>query len=650
VLLSPNHLELIIKVHMRLVLTDWTMHQQKKTVLLVALPFAGVTIPSIQLAVLEAYCRHKGISIETRHLYLKAAEIYGLQNYHSLIYPPNDSYTAQMAFSRYVFPEHWEKTKDRFKEFYTARAKESACSFDDYIHRTDILYHWIIDHVDWQSFDLIGFTLNYGQLLPSLAIAKKIKELDSTKTIVFGGSRTVGDLGVNVLRAFEYVDYIVSGDGEDALTSLASDDENHQSIPGLIYRDGTEVRWNTQEPEIDLNTLPTPTYDQFYKELRMTSPEIHQYYQYYGRLPLEITRGCWWNRCTFCNLNIQHHCYREKHPDRIINDIRALSERHHILDFQLIGNTLPKKDYRTLFGNLKSLGRDFSFFVETRAGQLTSQDYTLMKEAGFTHIQTGIESFSKNYLRKMNKGARVIDNIAALKFCKENGITNTYNLLIRYPSEEPTDYEETKTIAALLKGYLDAPQLCELRVMHGSAIHHHPEQFNIARFAPTTIDKIMYPPDYIDKGFTFVYDVTRKELRPDHPWESLIDEWKKEQDRTRNERNDPHTIGAHLNFYFVDGGTFIKVYDKRDTQNIKIFVLNTLERNVFLTCVDIISFTEIQRRCSELPEFELIAILQSFQQNGLVFTEDDDYVCLPLQSHVKHISEKDIECLVNITP
>ncbi|HIH29678.1 MAG TPA: hypothetical protein HA260_07745, partial [Thermoplasmata archaeon] len=87
------------------------MHNEKKSVLVVSMPFAGITIPSIQLAVLETYCRKQGIAIETRHLYLKAAEFYGLQNYHSLIYPPNDSYTAQMVFSRYVFPEHWEKNQ-----------------------------------------------------------------------------------------------------------------------------------------------------------------------------------------------------------------------------------------------------------------------------------------------------------------------------------------------------------------------------------------------------------------------------------------------------------------------------------------------------------------------------------------------------------
>jgi ribosomal peptide maturation radical SAM protein 1 len=628
------------------------MHDEKKSVLLVAMPFAGITIPSIQLPVLERYCRERGITIETRHLYLKAAELYGLQNYHTLIYPPNDSYTAQMVFSKYVFPEHWKNNEDRFREFFNhhfvQNSQLSQFLFDEYVHRTDRLYQWILDHVDWQSYDLIGFTLNYGQLLPSLAIAKKIKELAPEKKIVFGGSRTTDALGMNVLRAFEYVDFIVSGDGEDALFLLTSDYENYRSIPRLMYRMGDEIFWNRSDVVVDLNAAPIPSYDQFYKELALTSEDVQKYYQYYGRLPVEISRGCWWNRCTFCNLNIQHHCYQEKSVDRIIQEIQLLSERYRMMEFQLIGNTLPKTEYRTLFEKLKNLGRDFSFFVEARAGQLTSDDYMSMKEAGFITIQTGIESFSQNYLRKMNKGVRVIDNIAVLKFCKENGIKNNYNLIVRYPNEEQVDFDETKKIIHLLKGYLDAPTLCELRVMHGSLIQRHPEQFNIERLEPTPIDLIMYPLEFLEKGFSFMYDFKRKILSRENPWESLVEEWKKEREISELEGITRQTTVDRLIFYFVDGGSFIKIYDKRDRRNIRIFVLNELERVVFLACVDVVSLQQLKQRFTNIPEFELIAMLQSFEQNELVFVDNEYYLCLPLRFSISEHPVIRTECQVNV--
>ena len=56
------------------------MHTDKKNVLLLSMPYAGFDIPSIQLALLEAYLKQKNVNIHTEHLYLKAADFYGINN------------------------------------------------------------------------------------------------------------------------------------------------------------------------------------------------------------------------------------------------------------------------------------------------------------------------------------------------------------------------------------------------------------------------------------------------------------------------------------------------------------------------------------------------------------------------------------------
>ena len=612
------------------------MHTDSKNVLLVSMPFAGTSIPSIQLAVLEGYLKGRDINIKTRHLYLKAAEIYGLNNYNFLIYPPNDSYTAQMVFSKYVFPEHWQKTEDRFREYFNENLSKNKeiqkqFTFDNYVQQTDKFYNWILENTDWRSYDIIGFTLNYGQLLPSLAIAKKIKELCPDKKIIFGGSRTTGTLGIKVLEAFNYVDFIVSGDGEDALYRLASEYQNYESIPRLMHRKGNEVIWNESDAVVDINSLPIPSYDSFYEELKLTSMEVQQYFFYNGRLPVEISRGCWWNQCSFCNLNIQHKKYREKNVDRIIKEIQFLSDRYRMLDFQIIGNTLPKTEYRALFEKLKDLERDFTFFVEARAGQLISEDYVMLKEAGFTTIQTGIESFSPHYLKKMNKGTRVIDNIASLKFCKENGIMNSYNLIVGYPNEEPIDFEETKKNIHLFKQYLDPPQICYLRVLFGSPIHRNPEQFNIQKWEYAPIDRLMYPQEFLEKGFNFVFGFKMNEELDKFKWEQIVDEWKREYALLEIQGIEKQTAIDKFIFYFVDGGNFVKIYDKRDRMKIQIYVLDELERKVFLSCIDVISYNELQEKLPEIPEFKLAAILDTFEKSSIVFHENNSYLSLPLQ-------------------
>ncbi|MCK5458374.1 MAG: RiPP maturation radical SAM C-methyltransferase, partial [Thermoplasmatales archaeon] len=532
------------------------MHSNKKSVLLVSMPFAETSIPSIQLDLLEQYLVERNIKIKSRHLYLKAAEFYGLLNYNILINSPNDSYIAQMVFSKYVFLEHWKKTKDKFKDFFNKEISgdknfKKKFTFQQYIRKTEEFYNWIIENVDWDSYDLIGFTLNYGQLLPTLAISKKIKEIFPIKKIIFGGSRTIGELGKRILDAFEYVDFIVSGDGEDPLYLLASDYNNYESIPNLIYRKDNKIIWNRSNSCIDLNTLPMPSFNSYYEELGSTSEEIQQYFFLRGRLPVEISRGCWWNNCNFCNIGIYNQEYREKHVDRIIEEIQLLSDKYKTLTFQLTGNTLPKKDYKKNLNKIKELGQDFTFILEARAGLLKSDDYTLLKEAGVTIIQTGIETFSQNYLKKMNKGVRLIDNIAALKFCKENQINNIYNIITNCPNEEKLDFEETKKNIQLFKQYLDPPQISKFIVKFGSPIHQNPGKYNIKHFENINIDKIMFPKEFLEKNISYYYNFKRKDNFVENDWGQMVSDWKNEHEQHISEWLKSQSTIDKLIFYFV---------------------------------------------------------------------------------------------------
>lgn len=610
------------------------MPSDKKNVLLISMPFAGINIPSIQLAILERYLKERDVNIKTKNLYLKAAEFYGINNYNSLIFPPNDSYTAQLIFSKYLFPNHWIKNEERCRTYFNEKNLKNKqthvkFTYESYVKKTDIFYNWILENVECKNYDIIGFTLNYGQFLPSLAIAKKIKELNSEKIIIFGGSRTVGNLGVKVLESFDFVDFIVSGDGEESLYRLAIDYQNYESIPGLIYRKEKKVCWNDSANNINLDDLSIPSYNTFFEELNSVSVEIQRYFHYFGYLPIEISRGCWWNKCSFCNLNLQHQNYREKNIDKIVEELQFLSDNYKILNFQFIGNTLPAKNCKNLFNQIIALGKDFNILTEARADNLKSADYRLLKEAGFNYIQTGIESFSRSYLKKMNKGTRSIENIAALKFCKENGIINKYNLIVDYPNEEGIDFEETKKTIRIFKNYLEPPQLCYLRVLYGSPIFCDPGKYNISQLDFVDIDRLMFPQEILDKHISFVYNYQNSKSC-NKKWEQLVENWKIEREMLKIEGIRSQNIIDQLIFYYVDGENFLKIYDKRDLNNIQIFNLTEIERKIFLGCCDIVTFKQLSEKLSDISENDLVEILESFVECNIIFKEENCYLSLPL--------------------
>jgi radical SAM superfamily enzyme YgiQ (UPF0313 family) len=438
------------------------------------------------------------------------------------------------------------------------------------------------------------------------------------------------------LKAFDFVDFIVSGEGEEALFLLTTDFENYKQIPGLIYRDNNEILWNRNDNCINLNNLPYPNFQSYFNDLSKVSDHIKQYYSLFGKIPIELSRGCWWNKCTFCNVCAYNKQYRQKNIDRFIEELNYLSEIYKMLTFQVIGNTLPQKDFHSFCNKIIDLGKDFDLYIEARAGRLNSKDYSLLKKAGFNHIQTGIETFSSNLINKMNKGARIIDNIAALKFSRENGISNVYNLIINYPNEEIIDFEETKKNIELFKQYLDPPQISKFLVGFGSFIYKNLNSFNIDKLEPKIIDTIIFPPEILEKNILFFSNFKRKEETRENNWKDLVDSWKSENEKRKIEGIKRKTKFTELIFFYIDGKTFLRIIDARNPKNVMIYILNQLERDIFLSCIDVISYNELKDLFTNMSENELKDILCSFEEIGIVFKEDDLYISLPLSYSINN--------------
>jgi hypothetical protein len=149
----------------------------------------------------------------------------------------------------------------------------------------------------------------------------------------------------------------------------------------------------------------------------------------------------------------------------------------------------------------------------------------------------------------------------------------------------------------------------------------------------------MYPQEFLEKGFNFVYGFKRKQELGEHEWVQLVDEWKKERESLEIEGIKKQTAIDKLIFYFVDGGSFVKIYDKRNSENIRIYVLDELERDIFLACIDVVSYDELQERFPDMPDYQLATILDTFEQSGIVFCEDDCYLSLPLRCNTRLIHQ-----------
>ena len=87
-------------------------------------------------------------------------------------------------------------------------------------------------------------------------------------------------------------------------------------------------------------------------------------------------------------------------------------------------------------------------------------------------------------------------------------------MIVNFPNEDLTDFEETKENIDKIKHYLDGPQISYLTVGYGSLIYNNFKKFNIEHLEYTNIDKIMFPKELLEQGFNYLFNYKKsKEVK-----------------------------------------------------------------------------------------------------------------------------------------
>ena len=188
-----------------------------------------------------------------------------------------------------------------------------------------------LDMFDWSRYAIVGFSVTFHQMMASLALARRIKERHPGVRIAVGGGRCESPAADALLRAFDFLDAVFVGKAEisfPAYIEAVCGRGDLSGVRGLVYRQGTSCLQTSPPIEIErLDDLPVPDYTEFFEQHRR-SP-LHNVIPTY--LLVETSRGCWWadyNKCLFCGLNGPPIPFRRKSVQRVISEVRTLTDSH----------------------------------------------------------------------------------------------------------------------------------------------------------------------------------------------------------------------------------------------------------------------------------------------------------------------------------
>ncbi len=284
--------------------------------------------------------------------------------------------------------------------------------------------------------------------------------------------------------------------------------------------------------------MPYPNYDDFLQQLGWSGVKPKQKLQ----MVIETSRGCWWgekNHCRFCGLNEHELPYRSKSPERALDEIFHVAARYGIGEVMPVDNILNLDYFKTLLPELKRRKSSIRLFYETKAN-LKKEQIQLLRDAGVTRIQPGIEAFSANVLKLMHKGVSPLQNVQLLKWCRQYQVDVAWNLLYGFPGENLQDYRDTFKIVQAIS-HLHPPMAYGYVGLHRfSPIFHAPEQFKLRRIRPLAAYKYLYPfPEAVLENlayfFDFDFDGKEKTEYWFHPIKLEVECWQQMTEHSRLE-------------------------------------------------------------------------------------------------------------------
>ena len=496
-----------------------------------------------------------------------------------------------------------------------------------------------VDEVVRRRPRILGFTSVFQQQIASLALASRVKHALPETFIVIGGANVEGAMGLESVRQFSFLDAAVSGEADLVFPQLVRRvlaGEAIDDLPGVMTRRTlslADAPSKASDP-VDLNALPHPDYDDYFQQMHFVSGVAPSPV----RVTFETSRGCWWgakHHCTFCGLNGLSMTYRSKRPDRALDELMALSRRYPGRPISVVDNILDTGYFRTFLPRLRDSAAALNLFYEIKAN-VSKDQLRVLRDAGVTEVQPGIESLSTHVLQLMRKGVTMLQNIQTLKWCKELGVDVSWNVLSGFPGETVRDYEQFAATVLLLT-HLQPPGFrSPIRLDRFSPYFEQAEQYGITHVRPHSAYKHVYDlPVSVIANLAYFFEFDYADGRQVHqytaPLLEQLDVWTQH-----------HTTSELLT---LDNESHLLVWDLRPAARRPLQVLEGLHREVLLGCDRVHGIAHLEALAEQHggPD-ALPGVLADLVDAGLLLTEDGHYLTLtlPLEcySPSEHVMEK----------
>ncbi len=335
-------------------------------------------------------------------------------------------------------------------------------------HNVDLYWEKISSPSNYKGYDFIGLSVGLGRYEFFKKQMKIIMKENPTATISVGGI-TPTFAYERILNEFPMVICII-GEGETATAELVETlkfkQKPSKKIKNLAFIENGNIIETTRYQE-DLTS-----------HAGITRHFTNEIVSRQGIARIEGSRGCPWGKCSFCCVEAKYgsSSWRPFPTEHILNELFKLNKQGvtspYFTDEDFFGEDYTRsiKLAQKIIEQKKNgqLESDMNFFASLRVKDVVGKGITAIREwkkAGLREIFIGVESCSKEQLKRYKKGVSPNDNLKAIKVLQKLGFTVDTGFILFDPK---MDYEDLKASVELIEDIhklgIDSRSIKSLRV------------------------------------------------------------------------------------------------------------------------------------------------------------------------------------------
>ena len=311
--------------------------------------------------------------------------------------------------------------------------------------------------------DVVGISAPFpGNVYGAFRLARAIRRARPAARLILGGGYVNTELReLSEPRVFDSFDYVTLDDGERPLLSLIQylrhlDGDGTTATPPPLHR--TFVRENGRvvlKTDASARDVPhtetgTPTYaglplGRYVSLFEMLNP-MHRLWSDGRWNKLTLAHGCYWKKCTFCDVSLPYiGRYEAASADLIVDRVEQLVAETGETGFHFVDEAAPPAMLRALSERLLERGVAITWWGNIRFEKtFTPALCDLMARAGCIAVTGGLEVASNRLLALMQKGVTVEQVARVTRAFTDAGVMVHAYLMYGFPTET-----EQETIDAL---------------------------------------------------------------------------------------------------------------------------------------------------------------------------------------------------------